>query len=221
MNLSGVLKTLVDDVRSTLDDTSPSEYRFSDIEIVRAMNLGEREIARRTYDLLSDADVTITTGGHSYDIGDEVLFIERIELSYDGSVLKKRNKEWLDTNKPTWKTDTGLPVDFVEYKTNFRITPIPTSTYNGYTLTLTVARLPVSDLSESNTTPEVHYKYYPDIVNYACYILKNKRDADTFDPEGAVLFYAAFENSVGARTSGDVERVIKEEPTGMRVMIWR
>ena len=223
MNLGGILLTLVNQVRVRLDDNTPSEYKHSDVDVVGALNTGEREVARRTYDIEDTTSYisTIVTSTHTYTTSDKIIFIKRMELSYDKSVLNKRDEEWLDDNRATWKTDTGIPTDFVEYKSTYRLTPIPTSTYNGYFLYLTVARLPLYDLSETNLTPEVHSKYYDDMVNYACFILKTKPDIDTIDPDGAMTFYRLFETNVGPRVSGNIERQVKSQPTGMRIQIRR
>jgi len=226
MNLSGALLTLVNQVRSRLNDETPSEQRWSDVDIVAAINTGEREVTRRTYDIedSTTAEIcthTIVTDTATYSISNKVLFIKRMECSYDGLPLEKRTRAWLDENRSSWKVDEGLPTDFIEGKTSFTVTPIPTSTYNGYFFYLVVVRLPLVDLSETNATPEVHAKYYDDIVTYACYELKLKRDADTFDPDGAWVLYRKFEASVGPRPDGAVEKVIKEEPSGLRIQVRR
>ena len=223
LNLTGVAETLVDNVRLKLADNTPSERRWSDEEVLAAVNTGEREVARRTYDIRDSSTsaictVTIEEDVATYDLSTKVLYIERMECSYDGYPLSKRTIAWLDEERKTWKVDEGMP-DFVEGRTSFTVTPIPTDEHAGYYFYLTVVRLPLLDLSESNATPEVHEKFYEDIEDYACYKLKMKRDADTFDPEGAMGFYALFEKSVGARPDANIERVIKEEPSGLRIQV--
>lgn len=226
MNLSGTLLTLVNSVRSKLNDNSPSEERWSDVDIVEYLNTAEREIARRTFDLEDSATdaickITVATGVATYSLSTKILFIRRIKFSYDNSFLTKRTQKWLDENQATWGEDSGMPSEFKEGKANITVTPIPTVTYNGYFFYLIVVRLPLVDLSSTNVTPEIGEKYYDDMVEYACYQAKRKRDADTFDPEGAVDFYLTFEKSVGLRPDANIERIMKSEPSDLHIQVRR
>ncbi len=221
MNLSGTLLTLVRDVRLNLDDNTPSEYRWSDEEIVKALNNAEMEIARRTHCLEDTLDIELTESTATYSLENNVLFVKSAKITDDNKTVDKKTIDWLNEFMPNWETDIGIPSYFIEESNSITLTPVPSVDCEGKTLRLKIVRLPENLLSESNTTPEIHYKHYNDMVLYACHLLKLKKDSDTFDYEGAMVDYELFSNSVGKRPDANVERLMKESPFYTKITLRR
>ncbi len=232
--VTGVLATLVESLQNTTRDTTgtDSEKLWSEAEWIEYLNDAEREICRRAH-LITDystsaiCDITLATDTASYSISSNILFIKRATHS-DGTTtthLKKRTKEWLDENLQGWEDlDSSTPNEYIEEANHKLImVPAPSSTYNGDTVTIEVNRLPKTDLSANNTTPEIDEKYYTDMKTWALYMAYNKDDSqilknDPDAPNRANRYYSIFEASVGRRANANQERVAKEQPASLRFM---
>ena len=223
----GILGDLINQLRNATRDTEGVENNTTlwDIEEwIDYLNSAQDEICRRALVLSDNLSIIAKAGVKSYDISDKVIDVEeRAYFSYDGSYLIKRSESWLDYNRTTWRSDTGAPIDFVVYTNTHKIviTPEPTGVYNNYTITVPVKVLPTTPLSVVNTTPEVNSRYYDDLKTFALYMAYSKQDAETKDEKRAATYLSLFEMSVGAGSDANIERIMKEEPSTLRVMVRR
>ncbi len=230
MALTGIIAVIVSDLRVRLRDNpaDTSLCKWSDDELLVYLNEGERELCRRAK-ILEDRTtaavciITLATGISSYSLHIKIIDVnEDAVFSYDGSLLKKRTLKWLDENRPTWRSETGAPTDFViSPDGKILVTSTPTVTYNTKTISLVVKRLPLLDLSAANTTPEVDARYYEDIKIWALHLAYLKQDAETKNESKAIYYEKQFALRVGDIIPANIERIERTEPDNLQIGIYR
>jgi len=234
---SGVLGTLITDVRRVVKDVSGvnSEILWDELEWIEYFASAEREICERAHvleDSTTAAVVTITMvdGTASYSLHPKILYVEKAVPSWgtDSTPIPKRSEDWLDVNYLGWRDlDDGKPEYIVEKQTHKIIcVPAPNSDYAAETLSLVVKRLPLVDLSLINVTPEIDSRYYDDMKHWALYRAFSKRDAEIYDENKSTFYskhyYNLFEARVGQRPDANTQRIMKQEPaTGIQIIPYR
>jgi len=225
--VGGVLGDLIHQLRDITRDNaenSTTDGLWSFDEWINYLNDGEREICRRALVLPATITLTLVASTSSYSISTKIIDIEgKGYCSYDQSYLTKVTQDWLNHNRTTWRTDTGVPTMYFTdlYNSTITLTPIPTSTEATYTVIILAKALPTTDLSLSNFTPSISSRYYEDMKLWALWRAYSKKDAETNDEKLALKYYQMFELSVGARTSANIERIMLEEPDTMRIVVRR
>jgi len=228
--LTGILGGLVSDLRIRLRDnpTDTSLRKWADNELILFLDEGQYELCRRAK-VIEDrttaavCTITLATGYSSYTLHSKIVDVnEDAVFSYDGSLMKKRTLKWLDENRPTWRDETGRPTDFVITSDNkILVTPTPTVTYNTKTISLVVKRLPLLDLSVSNTTPEVPVGYYEEMRIWALHLAYLKQDAETKNDSKAIYYEKQFALRVGDIIPANIERIERTEPDNLQIGIYR
>lgn len=237
-NIFDLIASVQQTARDNTGNEALGETLWSVEEWLGYFNDAEKEISRRCYAIEDNVIIILTTGTSIYTLNKivglstislDILDIkDKGQFSYNNSLLEKVTEDYMDKNFPTWRSDSGAPTKFIIYPNanQIRFIPIPTSTYNLSTVTIPIKRLPLLDLSESNPTPEISSRYYEDMKLWALYRAYSKNDVEIELPDGTKQnlsgkYLALFEASVGPRSNANIERIIKEEPSYMRVGVYR
>lgn len=201
------LADLISAFRARADDTA-EPFLWSDDEVTLILNEAEVEAATRAK-LIQDAttpavtQITVTVNGVDYPLHASILAIERAKLASQPKPLEPITVEELDARYPNWEAMTGQPKFYVE--DNGRIRLVPQSPMAD-TLSLTVFRLPLTEMKEATDAPEIHPKYHYRMLDWAlrCAYLKN--DSETLDKTKAADYQALFEQSFGVLPDANVQR---------------
>jgi len=222
--VSGILGDLIKELKDVTRDTDIEQPLWSVGEWINYLNDGERELCRRAGVLSGTTTINLISGNASYAISAKILEMdEKGYCNYDASYLTKVTEDWLNHNKSTWRTDTGVPVYYCVdyYNSTLTFTPIPADAQQGYTVAIKTKVLPTTDLSMTNFTPSVSSRYYEDLKLWALYRAYSKQDAETNDEKQSAKYYQMFELSVGGRSNANIERIVFTEPSEMRIMVRR
>ncbi len=131
---------------------------------------------------------------HTYDIHPRILEIVRVKPASITYPLTKRDTAWLDQSWTDWENaDSGTPKYWnVDGDTNMiRFIAPPDA---GDTVTLSVYRLPLVDLSyvALSASPEIPEPYHTDIIPRTLQYCFEKNDEETFKPNLAKEYEAKF-----------------------------
>jgi len=223
--------TLITECERIFRDTvgADSEKLISQVEWIEYLANAEAEICRRAFVLNTTSTITMAASTHTYSLSRHILTVgDKAYFNYDQSYMEKATEDWLDRNLPPWRNTYGTPTKFVVYPTNdeMRVTPIPPAAISGYTVILNIATLPTTTIAAAGDTPEISSKYYSDMKLWALHKAYSKNDVEINLPDGSIQnlsgkYLALFEASVGPRSNANVERIVKEEPSYMRIGVYR
>ena len=208
MDLAAIRTT----TRQRLDDAVGPSYLWSDAELDEFANEAVTEAcirARLNTDSSSEAaKVNVIAGIAAYPLHASVLFIERAYLDTSAIALSKTSFHELDELSGTWPTESGTPTQYIQdmdhasaagtLENRLTLYPIPTVTE---TLSLTVYRLPMVEMSSDGDEPEIPPHLHLNLVDWMCHRAYMKGDADTLDTGKALVFERRFEKRFGPRPS--------------------
>jgi len=195
-------------------DDSLAPYEISDAAIDFRIDEAVREACVRS-NLIVDSstaaicDIAVVAGTNTYNISELILDIHRASLPSAVRPLKKRGYKLADDTTRNWGVTAGTPdgylLDMDVGKLVLSHVPIINET-----LTLTVSRLPLTDLADDDAVPVIKSTYHYDLVYWVLHLTYNTRDSQIYDPNDAAKYEALFERRFGKRkTAEDIERNLR------------
>jgi hypothetical protein len=200
-----------------LDDTE-QEYLWSDAYLLYALNEAQREACRRQRLLMDEetsaiCELTLVSGTSLYSLDSRVLLVDQMRDA-SGNLIAQKTEEELSRDIPTWRTDTGEPLYFVQKNRRIRLSPIPTDDEDGETRYLSVWRLPLADIGPDDS-PEIDEEYHEFLLHWVAYKAFHRRDEDTYDPEKAGQHRVLFEDRFGSPVRAGVREHQRRSPKVM------
>jgi hypothetical protein len=214
MNLTGLVARMREEFLDDLVGASVGDCKWSDANLVAALNSAERELCKRLF-LLHDAaspaicqiNIAQVTGVYprEFAISDKILRIERLKYPGVHQPLEQTTFEKLDGIDPGWDeidgtlgvpSARGVPslyvVDFNTGLLTFNRQPIADGVVR-----LQVKRLPLADLSATDMTTSPEIKQLDDeLIHGALKFAYLKDDSRTFDPTRAKVWGDTFESDI-------------------------
>lgn len=240
---SAIVLTVENEIRLTLNSDifvsgesyrkvglANSELLWSDSEWIGFLNLGQDEVAVRAFAIEdgsgTDSEITLSTGIASYAFSSKTLNVMDITFAYDNLVLNSREhkvtEEWLNSEQKGWTAwDAGTPQYYMLKDSTIVLIPAPSSSYDTTKATVRHYRRALIDMSTSSTTPSVDEKYYEAMKVWALHLAYLKPDSQTLNVELAKYYENLMNTLVGPRPSLNIQRIMKEEPSGMSISIRR
>lgn len=204
MTFDELLTAAREDLRDTVG-SQDSDFALTSSMALRYLREAESEACRRSR-LLIDSDtaeictIPVVAGQAVYVLDDRVIKILSAELAGRSTPLFKKFRSKMPAG---WKDHTGTVQAFVnDYATGkLRLYRIPDE---AGTITLTVQRTPLADLTDS-TSPEIPARYHYALVSYVVSRLRSIEDTEMYDPRKAALAMAEFDKEFGTKRSANSE----------------
>lgn len=212
MNLETARTILLEDHLDTVLGDGVGMLSYSAVN--RYINEAQVEACKR-WDVLIDTttaavcQVTLATGTRGYPIHDKITRIHRAEY-YNSStgkrvVLEQQPYDQIERNYgASWRTNTGQPRLFAVKGRTMYLYPTPGDNEDGAAINLEVARLPLGELIDDNDEFEVPEQYQQDLLHWAAYRARSRRDNELGDPQGAGFHLQNFERAFGVPVSAQV-----------------
>ena len=208
------LRELIGLCRSETDDVT-QPYLWSDADWIEYAVDAENEACRRARLLIDSStaavcQIAVVAGTALYALDDLVLFVRRAKLSSQDIPLARVSYRDLDAFVPGWESHTGTPTHYAtDYETGkVRLYPNPTA---NATLSLTVVRLPITDMNDLEDMPEIKAHYHRSLRFWMLYRAYAKQDSETKDDAKAATNLALFEQEFGKKSSAIDEEWIERE----------
>lgn len=205
---------LLEITRIELDDLE-EPFLWGNSELVDAAADAQNEACRRARLLIdsntaSICQINTAIGTALYVLDSRVLFVRRAKLGTQDMPLRRASFRDLDANIHRWEAITGTPTHYVtDYETGkIRLYPIPVAVD---TLSMTVVRLPLIEISDEEQTPEIKPHYHRSLRFWMMYRAYSKQDADTLDKNKAAASLALFEQEFGPKSRAIDEEWIERE----------
>src|SRR5512135_16035 len=199
------LGELLDQASTELDDTADPPL-WPRAELKRYAIQAEHEACRRARLLIDSSTPAITQyallpSASSVTLDPRVIFVKRAILSVKQRVLNRVLMRYMDLRIPGWENSApSVPQAVIgDWETGkLRLWP---PTKNADTLYITAARLPLVDMNEEASSPEINARFHESLIHWIKYRAYLKKDADTYDPQEAAKALALFEQEFGAKSS--------------------
>jgi hypothetical protein len=202
-------------VRSDYLDDEASGYLWSDAFLLRSFAEAERQACLRSNLIYDDAMITtLAAGTASYTLSSKLTSIERVYLS-NGTVCTHKSMESLDYGYPTWRTDTYIgdnAVNFCVKGRKLRLSPSPSVDDVALTLTIEGYRLPLESTVDAGYEPEIPEAYHHDLIYWVLHEAYKKQDADTYGQEKTNDYLNRFNMTFGLPLSAGALANRLEQP---------
>lgn len=211
------LSELLELTRVEIDDTE-APYLWSDAELIDAAADAENEACRRARLIIDSStaaicQISVTAASNLYALDDRVLFVRRAKMGLEDSPLCRASYRDMDANMLGWESHTGTPTHYItDYETGkIRLYPTPVA---ADTLSMTVVRLPLVQLSDPELDPEIKPHYHRSLRFWMMYRAYSKQDVDAHDDKRAADNLALFEQEFGPKSRAiDEEWIEREQAT--------
>lgn len=204
--------------RQEADDTV-QPYLWSDPELIDFANDAQDEACRRGR-LLVDSTTTaicsvpVTNGNAAIDLDPRVIFVRRARFAGQ-KPLQRMNMQDMEARFWYWQDAApGNPMCFIPDFTTGKLVLWPTPD-GDRTLSLTVVRMPLEDMSDDADTPEIAPRYHRSLRFWMLYRAYSKQDSEANDPKKAADALALFEQEFGKKSSAQDEAWIEREQMEM------
>ena len=210
MNAGELIDSYRDEAR---DKASPPLVR--DEVLLAFASEAEREACRRSNLLIDSSSgfcsISVSANEPLVEIDPCIINIRRAKLSISTYSLSPVRAEEMDRVNPGWESHVGTPTTYItDYQTNaIRLYP---KQQTACDLTITVSRLPKSDMVTPEDSPEIRPEYHPALVKWMLYRAYSRQDADMFDAKIAERALMDFEAEFGKRTSARNEVWSRDRP---------
>lgn len=196
------------------DETAP--YMWSDVEVIDYANDAQNEACRRARLIVDSRTAAICTyavsiGNPIVPLDPRIITIKRAKLTARSIPLVRTPLKTMDEERPGWEALTGQVTEYVpDYETSvLRLFRSPTA---ADTLTLTVARLPLADMTDpTNDSPEIRADYHRSLRFWMMYRAYSKKDIELLNAREAQINLAAFEAEFGKKSAAFDEEWIREQ----------
>ena len=214
------IRQLLDQLRIDLDDKATGDERelWTDNELVSYINraLGEacvRAKLIRDSDTSSICRIVLRSGVAKYSLDKRILGLRKVYVDGSPCIITPTNSDVLDDTEPRWRQETGdIPSWYIADLDAcwIQFTPIPTVVN---TLTLSVWRLPIEDLTldKPDQEPEINQVHHYNLLDYAKYLAYIRHDGDSHNPEMSSHHEAMFARNFGQRRSAEVVEILRNE----------
>lgn len=202
------LGELIAEYRGESGDTA-APYFVQDSQLTRFANQAVAEACRRGHFLIDSTSpmcsLDVYAGEPVVEIDPRIIDVRRMVLSNSVLPLCPARVEEMDRDNPGWESHAGTPTTYVtDYQTDaIRLYPIPIA---AGTVSMTVSRLPICDMSVKADTPEIRKEHHDALVQWLLYRAYSKQDSDMFDSNKAARSLAEFEREFGLKASARNER---------------
>ncbi len=193
--------------RELLDEVGVEKVRLvKSWQMMAYANEAEAEAcirARLLVDSTTDAVCAIQTvaGQTIYDYDPRILLITRGKITGAAKPLQRVSCTVLDERYPSWEDQSGKVEAFVTGMDKGKIrlfrAPIDTAPLN-----LTVVRLPLVQMANTSSVPEIHSSLHPSLVLWIKHKVYNNTDSELFDKNRADVHLQMFEQKFGKNTAG-------------------
>jgi hypothetical protein len=206
MNLSAARTILLEDYLDTTAGDAVGELSVSVLN--RYINEAEQEACKRwdiIYDVSTSAvcEITAADGTRAYALHPKTTKIAQAVFTPAAGTAARLTQvtysELIDYAGATWAT--GKPTYFAVRDRKLYLYPVPGTAEDGQTVSLEVWRLPLNDLALDTDTFEVDEQYQPDLLHWAAYRARSRRDEELGDPQGAGFHLGNFERVFGVPVS--------------------
>jgi hypothetical protein len=214
------LSEIISSARLILDDTNADAYYWQDDELVIYVNEAIREACRRAPLLLdgvttSVCQIAVTANTSTYDLSPLILRVLEARMSGATLPLNKTYYLELDEKLYNWQVASGSPTHFMtDEMGHIRLYPIPDSTG---TLNLKVIRLPLLELTDYASSPEIPTQYHYALIDWVCHLAFRKQDAETENLPKVAMYAQSFGEKFGIRPTAIMESNRMMFPNRMRV----
>lgn len=221
MNITELLNELrvnilrdVSDLDTVDDAELQASYLWTDATLVEYINQGYYRLAKQAY-LIRDkstaevCDITLETGVEEYDLHPSIVTVYSARIGNrhlqrsSHSPLTGANPDIAFRYPTEMTTPPGNPWVFTTDEENgtIRLFPAPAAEFNGQTLNLRVARLPLAKLAlpegeENPVVPEIREEYHMHILEWAAWLALRNNDTDAENLIRARSFRASFRDFV-------------------------
>lgn len=198
-----------------------ADYLWDEAGMLRKINEAQRQACNRANLIYDDSTpeytrLTLVDGQASYPFSPKLTVIENIIL--DGHIIPKKTQENLDTQVPTWRTDSGMlnkDIYAVIKGRSLRFTPIPDATDAGSIVYLETYRLPAEDLMTLGDDPEIPEENHRDLIYWVLHECYKKTDVDTFNQDKSDYFLGRFNEIFGSYVPARVRQHQFENPASL------
>jgi hypothetical protein len=205
MNLAEIESTFRSD---NGDEVEP--YLWSSKEVARWANEAEQEACIRRR-LISDktsgaSKIKVVEGKTVYTLNDSVLEILHAALIDEAGThhpISSIDSIELDRIRPSWRTDTRRPAEFIHNDKTLELSAKPDA---AYTLQMEVYRLPAALMEGDEDTPEIHASHHLYLLHWIEHRAYAKPDVDTMNTGKSESAAQEFERYFGPRPSADLRR---------------
>jgi hypothetical protein len=204
MNVEELLHTVREDY---LDDTVEPP-RWGSRQLLRWLNLAQKEACRRQKFLIEDNDPTISQIAlvalqGRYNLDGNVHMLERVV--FNGKTIPKATKPMLDRIAPAWREfEPGEPMFYLQNDLEIRLIPAPSDAEDTQILYLTVWHLPLVDLVTDSDVPVIPLSHHEELCTYVASRAFMQPDEDTQNTNLADTYMRQFDAAFGPPLSADV-----------------
>jgi hypothetical protein len=214
-----ILSVMRTRLRSYLDDTESARYKWDDSELNDAINDALQDAFVRARMTIQDSislpfTQTLGVWNSKYALSPSYLEVLSVRLNSTPEKPLLRTsisyEERVNGVRPV--AETGVYAFALDQTTVNSTTGLPerSITFIGVpseadTAILDVSRLPAT-LTTDNQIPEIDPMWHSDLLWGAAFYAYNKKDTDTFDPDGIARYYALFEARFGEKLPAVVIR---------------
>jgi hypothetical protein len=218
------LRKLIELFRIETDDLV-APFAWQDPELAEYATDAQNEACRRARLLVdsSSADICqyeVLAGDPWITLDPRVIFVRRAKVGQRTSRLTRFSYRDLDP-VPGWEAHLAIPHGFITDMETGKLRlypyyepdnplPVPPATATQVdTLSLTVVRLPLTDLTHPDDTVEIHDRYARNLRHWMAYRAYMKRDSEVFNPVKAAEALKLFEAEFGPPSSAVEEEWIE------------
>lgn len=146
------LATVRSDCRVLVQDTGSTRNRFSDAQLLRFLNEGQKDLVQFAKPIRKQYSFELVSGTTHYSTPSDFLSIERLTRSYQ--VLQEQSVKALDKSQQ-WQTVGGLPIAYYinhSSRSSIGFYPFPNSTSSTGTIRMEY-NAQATDLSSDSDAP--------------------------------------------------------------------
>lgn len=230
---------LIDDLRTLYLDDVVLPYLWKDYELLRGLNLAERQAARRALliedkstvaDDLGNAltSVTIVPNVVTYTLSPLILAINRVKLASMPYPLSPKTRDDLDSSLISWEGAAGTagtagtaggdplvwPFCYIDEVGN-ELTFVRPPTMPDVA-SLIINRLPLRDFT-LKTSPEIAIVHHAGLLHWAAHLAFMKPEADTMNLNLAAYHEKKFTEMFGPMPDAYQEKMRHDLPRRQRM----
>lgn len=189
----------------TEDDDEHVQFRWTNEELTKYIDLAQKQVARTLLCFKSDDPqfaIDIVADTAEYLLNTDIIKVKDMYLNSTGKVINKSELEDF-AGLSHWRTRTGAPSSAIvdENTGKIRLYPIP---IENDTLNLIVYHLPLTtldwELAETQSL-EIREEYQIPMLYWAAYLAYQKDEANALDPEASLKMRSLFEQEFGINTA--------------------
>lgn len=155
--------------------------------------------------------ITLAAGQASYPLHPKLFEITHLQIRPvvgEPRRLELKSVEWLNEEMPDWRNDTNPPRFAIQRDTSLRIVGRIEA---GDMAELEGYRLPMKDLTDESSKPEIHEAHHEHLIDWALHKAFSEPDAETIDPQRAKDAEQEFTRYFGHMPDADLRRATRQD----------